>query len=65
LSAFVSREARLLFLDVIFFHFNFPEDFFPLQSLYCSHAKQIRDLDELEYQAKATLPTAELFSTGK
>jgi len=26
--------------------------------LYCSHAKQIReDLDELEQQAKATLPT--------
>jgi len=28
-------------------------------SLYCSRAKQIReDLDELEFQAKATLPTA-------
>jgi len=26
--------------------------------LYCSHAKQIREnLDELEHQAKATLPT--------
>jgi len=27
-------------------------------SLYCSRAKQIReDLDDIEYQAKATLPT--------
>ena len=27
-------------------------------SLYCSHAKQIReDLDDIELQAKATLPT--------
>ena len=28
-----------------------------LRNLYCSQAKQIRDLDELEQQEKATLPT--------
>ena len=28
------------------------------QSLYCSHAKQIKeDLDDIDQQAKATLPT--------
>jgi len=57
LSAFVWRKARLVFLDVIFFHFNFLHQshseirmlLSTCASLYCSHAKQIReDLDELK-----------------
>jgi len=32
--------------------------------LYSSHAKQIRDLDELAYQAKATLPTGNRRTSG-
>jgi len=60
LSAFVSCEARLVFLDVIFFHLNiFQQSHSDIRlllstcaSLNCSHAKKIReDLDELEYQA--------------
>jgi len=57
LSAFVSRKARLVFLDVMYFHLNFFQYsrseirllLSTCASLYCSHAKQIReDLDELE-----------------
>jgi len=53
----VSREARLVFLDVIFFHLNFLQKshseirllLSTCASLYCSHVDQIReDLDELE-----------------
>jgi len=69
LLAFLLRKAPLVVLSYDFFHFFF-NNFLPQShseirlllstcaSLYCSHAKPIReDFREFQKQAKVTLPT--------